>query len=190
MRRLGEELDTWPMSVYRYFRDKDALLDVLAADAVSVPPTPRPGASWREQMRDLLQEVRSAIGTETGGRLPRVFLTPGVLTLPEAGLAILGQAGFPKADAARAWRALWSYTFGFATFVLAPNEDEVRRAGRSAVAALPEEEYPALADTADEFAAALASDDEFEHGLELLLDGLDASLTGSGRQSSLRGVRS
>src|SRR3954447_784796 len=32
MRRLALELDVWPMSVYRYFQDKDALLDAMAAD--------------------------------------------------------------------------------------------------------------------------------------------------------------
>src|SRR5205814_741573 len=32
MRRLAQELDVWPMSVYRYFQDKDALLDAMPAD--------------------------------------------------------------------------------------------------------------------------------------------------------------
>src|SRR3954453_13226884 len=31
MRRLAQELDVWPMSVYRYFQDKDALLDAMAS---------------------------------------------------------------------------------------------------------------------------------------------------------------
>src|SRR3954451_8011577 len=32
MRRLAQELDVWPMSVYRYFRDKDELVDAVAAE--------------------------------------------------------------------------------------------------------------------------------------------------------------
>ena len=176
MRRLAQELDVWPMSVYRYFRDKDELLDALAASAVEDVAPPDPGASWREQIRDLLEQARAALGGDTGNRVPRAFFTPGVLRLPEAGLAILAQAGFSKEDAASAWRALWSYTYGFATFVLAPTGEEARRRTRSALAALPDHDYPALTNVADELAAALASDDEFARGLDRLLDGLEASL--------------
>src|SRR4051794_11070052 len=32
MRRLAQELDVWPMSVYTYFRDKDELVDAIAAE--------------------------------------------------------------------------------------------------------------------------------------------------------------
>ena len=69
----------------------------------------------------------------------------------------------------RAWRALWSYTFGFATFGLGSP-----RAVRAAVAGLHEGEYPALAEAGDAFAGALASREEFAAGLDRLLDGLEA----------------
>jgi AcrR family transcriptional regulator len=173
MRRLAQELDVWPMSVYRYFRDKDELLDTLAASAAADVAAPRAGASWREQLTVLLRQARSTMSAETASRLPRAFLTPGVLRLPEGGLGILEGAGFSKQDAASAWRALWSYTFGFATFALAPTEAEARRRVRSAVAALPDDEYPALTAAADELAGAFANDAEFERGLERLFDGLE-----------------
>jgi TetR/AcrR family transcriptional regulator, tetracycline repressor protein len=172
MRRLAKELDVWPMSVYRYFRDKDELLDALAASAADEIALPRPGASWREQMVALLEQARAAMSTDTGSRLPRAFLTPAVLRISEAGLAILDEAGFAKDDAARAWRTLWSYTFGFATFALGSTPAEARRRTRSALAALPEEQYPALTAAADEVAAAFAADEAFHYGLERLLDEL------------------
>jgi TetR/AcrR family tetracycline transcriptional repressor len=175
MRRLAKDLDVWPMSVYRYFRDKDDLLDALAASAAGEVVIPRPGASWREQMVALLEQARAAMSTDTGGRLPRAFLTPAVLRISEAGLAILEDAGLGKDEAARAWRTLWSYTFGFATFALAPTPAEARRRTRSALAALPDEDYPALTSAADEVAAAFAADEEFRYGLERLLDGLAAA---------------
>lgn len=175
MRRLAQELDVWPMSVYRYFRDKDELLDALAASSASTIVAPPAGASWREQMVELLRQARFAMSAGTGSRLPRAFLTPGVLHLSEAGLAILDRAGLSKKDAAEAWRVLWSYTFGFATFVIAPTAADARRRTRSALAALPDDEYPALTAGADELATAFASDEEFERGLEWLLDSLDAS---------------
>src|SRR3954463_14464865 len=73
MRRLAQELDVWPMSVYRYFQDKDALLDAMASDLMAqLPELPATG-SWRERMHDLLDEVarRLAEAPRLPARLPR-----------------------------------------------------------------------------------------------------------------------
>jgi AcrR family transcriptional regulator len=170
MRRLAQELDVWPMSVYRYFQDKDALLDAMAADGFEQVSEPVAGESWRAQMHALLDEAARSITASPGlaARLPRAFLTQGALKLPEAGMAILSAAGFAPDEAASGWRALWSYTFGFATF-----RAESARGVRAAIAALPEDGYPALAAAGDSLADALASDDEFATGLDRLLDGLE-----------------
>ena len=179
MRRLAQELDVWPMSVYRYFRDKDELLDAVveaAADEVAVGG--RVG-SWRDRIRDLLHEARAALGHDPaalGTRFARAMLTPGALRLSEAGLAILQEAGFEPDEAARAWRALCGYAFGFTAFDEGARPADSARRVRAAVAALPEDEYPALAAAADGFAASLASAEELDYGLERLLDGLEARL--------------
>src|SRR5947208_2497330 len=153
MRRLAQELDVWPMSVYRYFQDKDALLDAMAADRMERLPE-LPASSWREQLHALLGEAarRLAVAPGLAPRLPRAFLSEGALSLPDAGVGILLEAGFAPDEAASAWRALWSYTFGFATF-----RADSARTVRAALAALPEDEYPALAAAGDPFADALAS---------------------------------
>src|SRR4051794_1011495 len=179
MRRLAQALDVWPMSVYRYFQDKDALLDAMAATATGEIGPPSPADSWQDQLGALLHDAQRAIAASAGigGRLPRAFLHPEALKLSEAGVAILQGAGFTDADAARAWHALWSYTFGFATFRLAPSADEAARRMRAAVAALPAADYPALTAAADELAAAFAADAEFDFGIRLVLEGLAASLT-------------
>ena len=177
MRRLAQELDVWPMSVYRYFQDKDALLDAMTADRVEELPELSAGAPWRDRMHALLEEAARRLAAAPGlaPRLPRAFLSEGALRLPEAGVAILLEAGFPPDEAASAWRALWSYTFGFATF-----SADSSRAVKAAIAALPEDEYPALAAAGEPVADALASDDEFATGLDRLLDGL-ASRAGLSR---------
>src|SRR4051794_29943124 len=171
MRRLAQELDVWPMSVYRYFQDKDALLDAMAVDLLEQLPDLPGGGSWRARMHGLLEEAARRLSAAPGlaTRLPRAFLAEGALRLPEAGMAILLEAGFERTAAASAWRALWSYTFGFATFRV-----ESGRAVRAAVAGLHEDEYPALAAAGLSLADTLASDDEFAAGLERLLDGLEA----------------
>jgi AcrR family transcriptional regulator len=173
MRRLAQELDVWPMSVYRYYQDKDALLDAIAAYTAGRVGDPGTRAAWRTRMRRLLTDAERSIAASPGvaGRLPRAMFTPRAAGLSELGMTILLDAGLPAAEAARAWRSLWSYTFGFATFRV-----ESERSARSALAALPEDDYPALAATGDEVAAAFTSDDEFGAGLERLLDGIEAAV--------------
>ncbi len=109
MRRLAQELDVWPMSIYTYFRDKEELLDALTESVMETVAVPSARASWRNQIRALLDETRRVFGPDLASRLPRVLATP---RFTEAGLAILTRAGFRERDAASAWRALLSYTAG------------------------------------------------------------------------------
>src|SRR3954454_21322753 len=137
MRRLAQELDVWPMSVYRYFQDKDALLDAMAAQSAGTITQPDREATWQAQLKSLLHDAQRQLSASAaiGSRLPRAFLEPEPLKLSEAGMSILDQAGFTGTEAARAWRALWSYTFGFATFRLAPSTEEAARRMRASIAA-------------------------------------------------------
>src|SRR3954470_20928695 len=153
MRRLAQELDVWPMAVYHYFRDKGELLDAIAASTAASVDLPTAGDSWREQLRALLKGAHEAMARDPagmGGSLARAFLTPEALRLSESALAILVRAGLPKREAASVWRMLWSYTYGFAMFEIAPTADETRRRTRAAIAALDDDEFPTLLDAAAE----------------------------------------
>jgi TetR/AcrR family tetracycline transcriptional repressor len=180
MRRLAQELDVWPMSVYRYFRDKDELLDAVVDGAAEDVALPAVGSgSWKEQIRDLLHQARAALGRDPAGlrtRFTRAMLTPGALRISEAGLRILQDAGFEPAEAARAWRALCGYAFGFTGFDDDASPETAAGRARVALAALPAEDYPALTASASGFAGALASPEELDYGLDRLLDGLEARL--------------
>jgi TetR/AcrR family tetracycline transcriptional repressor len=179
MRRLAQELDVWPMSVYRYFRDKEELLDAVVDGAAEEIALSAGSGSWREQIRELLQDARAALGQDPAGlrtRFTRAMLTPGALRLSEAGLRILQDAGFEPEEAARAWRALCGYAFGFTGFDDDASPDDAARRARAALAALPADEYPALTAAADGFAGAMAAQEELDYGLDRLLDGLEARL--------------
>src|SRR3954451_549632 len=66
MRRIAQELDVWPMSLYRHFRDKDELLDALAGEAALDIAAPN-GDSWREDMAALLAQARDAFAAQPAG---------------------------------------------------------------------------------------------------------------------------
>jgi AcrR family transcriptional regulator len=187
MRRLARELGVSPMAPYRHFRGKDELIDAVVDALASGDPLPEAEGDWRarvsQSMRWLWGEL-SRYPVLVGLRLERPFLSPGALRLTEAVLEALVEAGFDRADALRAYRALLVHTFGSAAFGSHSGAEEVRRRTGAALGALPSDEYPILSSSIAE-AAETASEGPFEHGLALLLDGLDASL----RRGQPRGNR-
>ena len=179
MRRLAQELGVGTMTLYGYFRDKEALLDAvvdLAAARIKIPPAAR---GWKAQLRELMEEIRLSLGEHPVGiilRMRRPMWSPGALRVSEAGLQVLREAGFGKADAARAYRSLFNYTFGFVAFSPAHVSDELKRTARAALAVLPPGEYPAQIEAATDLAEAIGGEAQFRYGLELLLDGLELKL--------------
>jgi len=116
MRRLGQELDVWPMAVYRHFHDKDELVDALVAFLVAEIDLPAERGPWRTRIRKLLDAVRGTLEPlppELRARLAPVLLAPGSADLADAGLRTLESAGFRGEQAGRAWAALGAYTVGF-----------------------------------------------------------------------------
>jgi AcrR family transcriptional regulator len=179
MRRLARELGVGTMTLYGYFRDKEELVDAAVELASAEHPASLGRGSWREQLRELMNGVRRALEAHPSGlraRLDRPLLTPQALRVTEAALEVLIGAGFTREEAARAYRTLFIYTFGFVAFSSPGDPEGVRRQTRAAIAGLPAEEYPELTRSIDEAAEAMAGDAQFEYGLERLLDGLEASL--------------
>jgi AcrR family transcriptional regulator len=179
MRRLAAELGVAPMTVYGYFPDKDALLDAVLDAGSGELHIPRSQGPWRDQLRELFLGLHRALAAHpfvVQLRERRSIMGPGVLRFTEAGLQILQGAGFPLEEAARAFRPLFVYTFGYATF--SPGREDIdasRRRGLAIIAALPPEQYPAVTEAALPLAATLAGTEQYEYGLDRLLDGLEAA---------------
>jgi AcrR family transcriptional regulator len=101
MRRLAQELDVWPMALYRHFQDKEALLDALAA------PVPVDGTDVRAfaaQLRRALAAQPPALRARSAARDEPA--------LRERGLGLLAREGYE--DAAERWAALHALAVGFA----------------------------------------------------------------------------
>lgn len=126
LRMLGRELGVTPMAIYRYFADKDELLDavvatvlepVLAADAADTPWADRLEATAHALHHAL--QAAPAVAEVAALRRPGPALDP----LREHLFAITADAGLDEHAAADVLRAVTSYVFGF-TLV---TRDEGRR---------------------------------------------------------------
>jgi AcrR family transcriptional regulator len=179
MQRVAGALGVGTMTLYGYFRSKDELLDAVVDAAVEdLEPLGAEG-SWREQLHHLVHTAHDGLTRHPGLvqlRLRRPVLRPEALRFSEAALGILHGAGFDSAEAAQAFRLLFTYTFGFAGLSPERSAEEARRQAASAIAALPADEYPNLTSAASEASRAMAGEEQFEYGLERILDGLEARL--------------
>lgn len=178
MRRLAAELGIGTMTLYGYFRNKDALIDA-ALDVAAGDAGPRAkGSDWRTELRSVLQATYRNLQRHPSFvqlRLRRPLITARQLRLNETGVRILEDGGLTSADATRAFRTLFFYVFGFAAFSA---DDEVARSQtREAVASLPQETYPRLTGAIDHVVAVVGGAAQFDYGLDLLLDGIEQRIS-------------
>jgi AcrR family transcriptional regulator len=178
MRRLADELGVGTMTLYGYFRSKsdllDALMDASATDVGDVVPDDAP---WRERITALVRAIRSTLEHHPALiqiRLQRTMTRPRQFRVTEQVVRALIEAGLPRDEAARAFRLLFTYVFGFVAFSPSAATDSARSQVRAALAALPPEEYPLLSSMGEEAAAAAGGDEQFDYGLQLILDGIEA----------------
>jgi AcrR family transcriptional regulator len=178
MRRLASELGLGTMTLYGYFASKDELLDAVVARAatggkrLAVPEGP-----WHERLRAIARAWHANLARHPSLvqlRLRGPIMGPEPFRLTEAGLVALREAGFSPVAAARAFRVLFLYVFGSATF----NDPEVtsqrRRQLAVSILSLPEDEFPVLSGMASEMGETMGGREQFEFGLDVLLEGLAA----------------
>ena len=184
MRRLAGELGVGTMTLYGYFRSKDELLDAVVDAAVAEREPFSSDGTWQEQIRRLMQGSRRNLSRHPGlvkVRADRPVLRPEALRFAETGMTILRRAGFDRTDAARAFRLLFTYVFGYVSFSPDERADQARRDARAATAALPPDEYPSVHEASAELAEAMAGHETFDFGLDCIIDGLEARLRVAGR---------
>ena len=184
MRSLAVELAVAPMALYRHVANKDDLVDAMVDVVFSEIGLPASGADWKAAMReraiavrDALVRHRWAIGLMESRRHPG----PANLRHHDGVIGRLRAAGFSIEMAAHAYSLLDSYIYGFALTKLNlpfDSSGEAGDAGEVAEAMLqpfPVNEYPNLVEILTEHVMKPGYDygDEFEYGLDILLDGLE-----------------
>ena len=177
MRRLARELGLGTMTLYGYFATKEELLDaVVARAATGSRPIKLPAGTWAERLRALARSWHANLARHPSIvqlRLRRPIVGREAFRLTEVGLTILREAGFPPAEAARAFRVLFIYVFGTATFNDAELTSSRKRELAVSILSLPEDEFPVLSAMPAEMGDVMGGEEQFEFGLDVLLAGFE-----------------
>ena len=161
IRSLAADLDVAPMSLYRYIRDKDDLMDEVVEELL-IETQPMPGAigTWQARLTVAAEGLRRLLVDEPGALyvyLRHPVISPTAIRRMEMMLKILREAGYDTASSKTAYAAVQTYTVGFAAL-------ETSRAGWE-----PPEKTSRLANEL----VAMTSPKQFASGLGYLLAGIE-----------------
>ncbi|MGI8552931.1 MAG: TetR/AcrR family transcriptional regulator C-terminal domain-containing protein [Dehalococcoidia bacterium] len=186
MRKLGRELQVEAMSLYNHVAGKADILDGIADLVFSEIAVPSDRADWKTAMRQRAISARDALLRHRWA--PSLMLSrdkrgPATLRHHDAVLGTLRKAGFTLVMTAHAVSVIDSYIYGFAlqqTNMLLHTPAQVSEVGEHILRQLAGE-YLHLAELITDHAMKPGYEysDEFEFGLDLILDGLER-LRGAG----------
>ncbi len=181
MRRLGAALGVEAMALYYHVANREAIIDGLVDLVFGEIELPPVEADWRAAMRRRAISVREVLGRHPWAiGLMESRPNAGSMSLRhhDAVLGSLRSSGFTIELAAHAYSLLDSYIYGFAmshTSMPFDTAEEAAAVAESMLAALDRDAYPYLAEITTEVVMQPGYDygNEFEYGLDLILDGLE-----------------
>lgn len=184
MRKLGQALGVEAMSLYHHLASKEDLIDGMVDIVFSEIDLPTGEVGWKTAMRTRAISARDVLaGHPWASGLMESRANPGPATLAhhDAVLRVLREGGFPIVLAAHAYSVLDSYIYGFALQQRTLPFDTPEQAAAVAERILdhfPTETYPHLAELTIEHVLQPGYQfaDEFDYGLDLILDGLERAL--------------
>ena len=181
MRKLAELLDAAPMALYRHVSSKDDLLDGMIDLVYGEIEVPSDDGDWKLAMRHQAISVRETISRHQWAiRLIESSATPRSANLRyhDSVLGILRRSGFSIAMAIHVFTVLDSYVYGFALQQMTmpfDSPEDLTGVAQDILQQFPSDEFPYLAETLSEYVGKSGYDfaNEFEFGLDLILDALD-----------------
>jgi AcrR family transcriptional regulator len=180
MRSIGQQLRAEAMSLYRHIDNKEAVLDGIVDLVFEEIEVPTAEPDWRAAMRERAISAREVLRRHPwaiGLMESRTRPGPTNLRHHDAVLEILRRAGFSSSDATHAYNLLDSYIYGFALqehSLPFSSTAELAEVGATMLVGIGVDEYPNLNQVAsDLIASGFNYADEFQFGLDLILDGLE-----------------
>lgn len=181
MRSLANELDVTPMSLYRYIANKEALLDHMVDAVFGEIEAPTIGNDWRQEMLQHAHSARRALLAHPWAlSLIETRTNPGPATLAHrnAMIGTLRTAGFSMPLTAHAFAILDAYVYGFVLQEISlpfdPPEQDVGTMQTMVADLAAGGDYPHLTELATRHFVLpdYQFGDQFDFGLDLVLDGL------------------
>ena len=188
IRSLAQELGVKPMSVYYYVANKSEILDGIVDEVFSEIELPSYDGEWRAEIGRRASSARAVLRRHPwaiGLLESRTSPGPATLRHHDANIGVLRAAGFSVEMTAHAYALLDSYVYGFAVQEAAlpfDGPETVADVAEPIMHQFPAGEYPHLVEMATEYILLPGYDfgDEFEFGLNVILDALTRSIPISG----------
>lgn len=183
MRKLAAELGIEAMSLYYHVAGKEDLLDGMVESVVDEMAVPTDGEPWRDALRRRADSARSVLARHPWAISQMdARTTQSTLRLHDAIIGCLLGAGFSIALAAHAMSLVDSYVHGFAQQEASLPTDDAGDISVATEAILEQTQrmqaFPNLSRMGRELVMqpGYAYGNEFEFGIELIIDGLQAAL--------------
>lgn len=184
MRRVAQELETGPASLYAHVSNKDELAELMLDAVLAEAPIPETDpARWDEQVKELIRgQIRVLVAHPGIARVAwtiAVPITPSSLRQGEAMLALLRAGGLSLRQAVFAGDALALYAKAYAYEASGwtwgeIDETEAGKRGEQMMAymrSLPAESFPNML-RIGEFFSAETAEERLEFALDAYLAGL------------------
>ena len=189
MRKLARDLGIEAMSLYYHVNSKDEILDGMVEIVVGEMALATNGTDWKTALRDRAESARRVLARHPWAiSLINARTTRATMTFHDAIIGSLLHAGFSMPMAAHAMSFIDSYVHGFALQEASLPLDDAGDIGAVTENILQEradmaEAFPHLTQMAVDLILqpGYAYGLEFDFGLGLILDGLEAALAASAR---------
>lgn len=180
MRKVAAELSVEAMSLYNHVANKEAIIAGITDLVAGEITLPTPDFDWQGEMRArsrsahrvLLRHPWAAVQFQAP-RAPG----PNMMTYLDATLGCLIAVGFTPAQADHARNTIDNHIYGFTIQHLTRpgRARDIARQARKQLKSIPRDTYPSLYRRTEDLAQAKSTEvDDFDFGLTLILDGLDA----------------
>jgi AcrR family transcriptional regulator len=183
MRRLAQGLGVEAMSLYNHIANKNDLLDAMLDRVTDEIELHGDGSDWRRRTRGRAVSAHAVLVRHPWAAwlwTSRLSIGPARMRYVDAALLGLREAGFAPGLLDRAYHTIENHIVGHALQALGFPLDtqQMKEMGASLMRTFPVEQYPELAaHIRYHLDGPEGGDDEFEFGLDLILDGLERMRT-------------
>lgn len=174
MRALAAALGTGPMTMYNYVAGKEGLEELVVAAVVADVSVPAPTDDWKHDVHSIATEMWRGVRAHPAAIplvLTRRMASATGFAIVDGLVAALSRAELTDVDRLAAFHAVLGLVTGAAQSELAGPLTGAAAEAAQRIGVVAGAEYPHVA-ALSKVAAHTSVDDDFDHGLRMLLDGI------------------